>query len=151
MLPRTRRPTAAAVVLLLAGACGGSAHTGVAPVSRSTTSLASTPVRQAVTAAATSLSRILDEDLNGDGDLLVPQNRYDEDIEKLAVAAAAAEAVVSGATLSARQAADVDRWLAETSSLVAALQRSAPGSLTALRTAASDLSVVQRDLGLFRY
>ncbi|MGH9127349.1 MAG: hypothetical protein ACRDZ8_21920 [Acidimicrobiales bacterium] len=147
-MPRIRRPAAAAVVLLLAGACGGSAHARAAPVSRSTTSLAGAPVRQAITTAATSLSRILDEDLNGDGDLLVPQNRYDEDVEKLAVAVAAAEAVVSGAPLSARQVADVDRWLAETSSLVPALQRSAPGSLTALRTAASDLSVVQGDLGL---
>jgi hypothetical protein len=137
-----------AVLLLLVGACGSSTRPTTAPIPRSTTSVAGAAFREAITTTATSFRRILDEDLNRYGDLLVPENRYNEDIEKLSMAVGAAEAGVTGAALTGRPAADVNRWLKEASNLVALLQHSPHDTRMALQRAASDMAVVQRDLGL---
>jgi hypothetical protein len=136
------------VLLLIAGACSGApARPTAGPVPPSTTGGPAAAFRQAITTTATSLGRIQD-DLDSNQDLTVPQNRYNEDIEKLAVAAGDTEAAEAGAGLTASQAADVHRLLAATSDLVAALQRSPHDARAALQTAASDMAIVSHDLAL---
>jgi hypothetical protein len=145
---RLRAGGAVLALVLVAGACSGApARPTAGPVPPSTATGPGAVLRDAIATTATALGRIQD-DLDSNQNLTVPQNRYNEDIEKLAVAAGNTEAAEAGAGLSASQAADVHRLLTATSDLVAALQRSPHDATAALQTAATDMATVRQDLAL---
>lgn len=145
MQPGIRLPAAGLALLLVGGGCSSSPVRPIAdPLPPSTTTRPDSALWQGITATATALDRIQD-DLDGNGDLTVPQNRYNEDIEKFAVAVVKAETPEASASLSASQADDVHRLLADAPVLVAALRHSPHDARTPLQTVRSDIAVLRQD------
>lgn len=93
---------------------------------------------------------LLDGDLDVNGDLNVPQNRYNIDLEKLATATQIAQSAVLSAAVDAHTRSDVDVLLTAASNLVA-LEKTVPhpgrNAVAALGKVESALAVVRSDLG----
>jgi hypothetical protein len=148
-------------VLLIFGACSSASGTGPAQVSspappsvgasnRDDGTAPASAYRMGIAATLNFIARLQD-DLDVNGNLTVPQNRYNLDVRRLAESIRRDQGLVADDLLDASTRSQVAGLLASASGLAANLQASAPkagrDALTELAALSSVVMAVQRDVG----